>query len=931
MIPSPQDNRQKSPGLPAIPALVVNAAQACILTKDGELKTLSHDQAQVIVHKTPVLVCHAPYTRGRLGLSDFLAFDVLELFSFVHPVKFCVPTPAGLCKALGLPAPGTFEDTPMALLDVAKALLEDLRKEPPGQKSDPLKIAAVMGLNGKGWPWTPFIFSALDQTYDPAEITHSKTALNVWRHLPEWAEDAPEPPPAHHPVTKEESRERLEKSLGSDAEKREEQFNYAEQIAHAFAPISTPPSAETQITANIILAEAGTGIGKTLGYLAPASVWAEKNAGTVWISTFTKNLQQQIDRELSRIYPVPEIKEAYVAVRKGRENYLCLLNLDETVAAASLARTPAQAIAAGIMARWTAATKDGDLTGADFPGWLGGLLGNQYTLGLADRRGECVYAACDHYKKCFIERSTRKSAHARIVVANHALVMIQSALSSPGEGLPGRYVFDEGHHIFEAADSAFCAHLTAQETRDLRRWLLGAEGGRKTRARGLQRRAEGLAEGDAECEKALQDIIHEASCLTGEGWQKRLKDGTPFGPCENFLSLVYRQVYARAEGRDGPYSLETPAWPVDDGIPEKAKNLRNSLRRLQKPLQSLAKAFRRKLAEDEGMMDADTRRRLDAVAQSLERRGASTLQAWIDMLENIEQDKGNSGEDFIDWMEVERIDGKAIDAGLYRHWIDPMKPFAASIRPHLHGMAITSATLRDNTDDWAGARLRTGVNYLSPTPVETSFDSPFDYAAQTKIFIINDVRKDDMAQVAGAYKTLFEASGGGALGLFTAIQRLRSVHSRIALPLEKKGLTLYAQHVDEIDNGTLIDIFRDDIHACLLGTDATRDGVDVPGESLRLIVFDRVPWPRPTLLHKARRERFGKKDYDEMITRLKLKQAFGRLIRQANDKGVFVMLDSMLPSRLHSAFPKNAVILKCGLGEATAEIKRFLSPSNAQR
>src|SRR5690606_424041 len=105
----------------------------------------------------------------------------------------------------------------------------------------------------------------------------------------------------------------------------------------------------------------------------------------------------------------------------------------------------------------------------------------------------------------------------------------------------------------------------------------------------------------------------------------------------------------------------------------------------------------------------------------------------------------------------------------------------------------------------------------------------------------------------GAYRALFEASGGGALGLFTAISRLRAVHEKISLPLEEAGLPLYSQHVDDIDAGTLVDMFRDDIHACLLGTDAIRDGVDVPGESLRLIVFDRVPWPRPTILHKARR------------------------------------------------------------------------------
>jgi ATP-dependent DNA helicase DinG len=908
--------------LPDIPALAVNAVQACLLTADGELKTISHDQAQLLVHKNPALVCHAPYVRGRLGLDEFLAFDVLELFAFVHPVKFVVPTPHGIARALNIPAPGSLEDQPFALMDIVKTLLRDLQNDPYAAKADPLKIAGVMGLNGKGWPWTPFVFAALGQTYDPAEITHSKTAMNVWRHLPEWAEEAPEPPPAHHAVTGDEARERLTQLLGVGAEKRAEQFEYATQVTAAFAPprdVNEP---------NVVLAEAGTGIGKTLGYLAPASVWAEKNAGTVWISTYTKNLQQQIDRELDRLYPTKEVKDTHVAIRKGRENYLCLLNLDEGNAGASLARNPTTAIAAGLMTRWTAATKDGDLTGMDFPGWLAGLLGYQNTLGLADRRGECIYSACDHYHKCFVERSIRKSKRARIVVANHALVMIQSAISAPGEDMPGRYVFDEGHHLFEAADSAFSAHLSAMETRDLRRWILGPEGGRRSRARGLQKRAEGLAEGDTEAEKALQDIVHEATCLTGEGWAKRLKEEMPSGPTENFLALIYKQVYARAEGRNGPYSLETPTWPLDDGIAAKAAALKTALKKLQKPMQELIKVFRKKLTNDEGLLDPDTRRRLDAVSSSLERRSMMTLQAWISMLDMLET--GQTQSEYVDWMEVERVDGKAVDVGLFRHHVDPMKPFATAVRPHLHGMAVTSATLRDNTEDgaqsWARARTRTGADYLTAEPTEISIESPFDYAKQTKIFIINDVRKDDLDQVAGAYRALFESAGGGALGLFTAISRLRAVHEKIALPLEKKDITLYAQHVDAIDTGTLVDIFRDDVHACLLGTDATRDGVDVPGESLRLIVFDRVPWPRPTILHKARRDAFGKRDYDEMITRLKLKQAFGRLIRRADDKGVFVMLDPMLPTRLQTAFPHGAEIVKCGLADAAQHIRAFLKP-----
>ena len=80
-----------------------------------------------------------------------------------------------------------------------------------------------------------------------------------------------------------------------------------------------------------LIVEAGTGVGKTLGYLAPASLWAEKNEAPVWISTYTRNLQHQIDDELDRLFPNPAVKANRVVVRKGRENYLCLLNFEEAV------------------------------------------------------------------------------------------------------------------------------------------------------------------------------------------------------------------------------------------------------------------------------------------------------------------------------------------------------------------------------------------------------------------------------------------------------------------------------------------------------------------------------------------------------------------------------------------------------------------------
>jgi ATP-dependent DNA helicase DinG len=257
-------------------------------------------------------------------------------------------------------------------------------------------------------------------------------------------------------------------------------------------------------------------------------------------------------------------------------------------------------------------------------------------------------------------------------------------------------------------------------------------------------------------------------------------------------------------------------------------------------------------------------------------------------------------------------------------------------------VVVTSATLRasgSGGEDWSAAEARTGAHHLTGAVQRFAADSPFDYAANSEVLIVTDLKRGDMPALSGAYARLIEAAGGGTLGLFTAIQRLRAVHARIADRLARNGLPLYAQHVDPIDTGTLVDIFRDDPRASLLGTDALRDGVDVPGHSLRLVVMEGIPWPRPTVLHAARRaaalalaphERGGSV-YDDRVVRARLAQAFGRLIRRSEDRGMFVLLSSAAPSRLMSAFPPGVAIRRLPLAEAVARVQEWLPTSELIR
>ena len=908
--------------LPNVGALALTARHAAWLSPDGEIEELTPSAVATRISNGAIL-CHRQSVARRLQVDHLDGFDLLDLFAFVHPARFCLPTVRGLSAWLHMPEPKGLSAECVAIVDIARRLLSDLADGRADSQSDIVGLAGFMQRGG--WNWGPSVMAALG--VETSGVANNR-ALDVWRNLPEWEDGPPEGPPGQNSVTPNEARKRLADMIaverGYAAEARPQQADFASAVTPAFTPRESPDGP------NAVIAEAGTGVGKTLGYLAAATLWAERNRAPVWVSTYTRNLQHQIDDELGRLFLDPDEKAEHVVIRKGRENYLCLLNYAEAVRGTTL--QTGSAIGLGLMARWAAATRDGDLTGGDFPGWLAELHGRARTFGLADRRGECVYSACDHYRRCFIERNVRRGRHADIVIANHALVMIQAALGGVEDSqLPTRYVFDEGHHIFDAADSAFSAHLTAQETAELRRWLIGSETNSRSRARGLKRRIEDLVAGDDTMLGLLEQITEAARSLPGDGWTQRLAGNQARGPTESFLFALRHLVYARAETSQSNYSLESEPRPIPADLLEVADALDKALAALERPMAGLARKLSEKLDNEAEKLPSEERRRLDAMARTLTRRGALTLAAWRAMLKCLH---AGASPDFIDWFGIERTEGRDVDFGYYRHHVDPTVPFAGTIGVQAHGLVITSATLTDGTGDttenWEAAGEITGARHLTQPPLRAQVLSPFDYAGHTRVFIVNDVRKDDLDQVAAAYRSLFLAAGGGSLGLFTAVQRLKAVHDRIVDPLETAGLSLYAQHVDGLDVSTLIEIFRAEEDACLLGTDAIRDGVDVPGRALRLIVFDRVPWPRPDILHRARRLAFGGKKWDERLTRRRLRQAYGRLIRRADDTGVFVLLDPMMPTRLMGAFPAGVEIKKVGLAEAVDETHRFLHPDHLQ-
>ena len=899
------------------------------IADDGGTRAIGRGEAIRIAADTPLILLNAPLVAQRLGYADLSGLDLLELFAFLCPARFMVPTPRGLARVAGLSAPDSDAEVASFLREAAASLLAltEHGGSEPGWPEREGAWSAAQALFRLRWTWAPVLVQRLRKP-DTAE-------RGLFARLPEWSEEAPRPAPRSVTLDPQATQERLAALTGSTAEQRPGQRAYAQTACEAFAPRMTAGGP------NLVLAEAGTGIGKTLGYLAPASLWAEQAGGTVWVSTFTKALQRQLGQESARLFPDPAERRAKVVTRKGRENYLCLLNLEDALQGGFAGRAAALA---QLVARWAAYSADGDMVGGDLPGWLPTLFRRNGAQALTDRRGECIYAGCPQYRKCFIERAARASAAADIVIANHALVMVNAARPAPAMGRertarPTRYVFDEGHHLFDAADAMFAVALTGAETIELRRWVVGPESSGRGRRRGLAARLSDVASYDEAGGRAVADAVAAAQRLAGDGWLQRLAEGAPFGPVETLLAAVRGLTYARAEaagetGGDAGYGLETELAEPDPVLIEAAGPAAEALDALLRPLVALGRRLEAVLDDAPDWLDAAARARVEGAVASLGWR-AETVAAWLALLARI---GGPVSPDFVDWLAVDRSEGREWDVGLHRRWLDPTRPFAEVVLKPAHGVLVTSATLRghgtDAADGWDRADARSGAHHLLRGASHFAAPSPFDYAAQAEVLIVTDVKRGDMGALANAYARLALASGGGMLGLFTAIRRLRGVHARIADRLARDGLPLYAQHVDPIDTGTLVDIFRDDPAASLLGTDALRDGVDVPGRSLRLVVLEGVPWPKPTVLHAARRlaakEHGGGSAYDDDLVRARLAQAFGRLIRRADDHGAFVLLSAACPTRLLSAFPPGVPVTRVTLDEAveraTKRARRLPTP-----
>lgn len=635
-----------------------------------------------------------------------------------------------------------------------------------------------------------------------------------------------------------------------------------------------------------LVAEAGTGTGKSLAYLVPAALWAIANDSKVVVSTFTRALQAQLLQD-----DLPVLTRAGVEVRaavlQGRNNYLCKRRLGLAVAEDKVQpESEREAVLADVVA-WEAVTEHGsrgDLPVA-VPGALWDRIESDSDLTLRVR--------CPHYEVCHYYQARRKAAAAHLVVANHALLMADLSLKRVGAlgVLPAyhRLVLDEAHHLEDAATGALAARLTLRGLQRASAPLL---------TRGKRRGA---------LERIAMRHSQPGGLLDGAG-QEELS--TLIGPTLDAVGAL------RDEGAGSLEALAAalPGRPLR--LTEATCSTEAYRRDVEPPLLTLLGLYDKVVAllgRVHTLFDELALPEADAPPIHELGRARRRLATHKRTLEQVLDD---GDPDVCRWLSPPG--GRRDRAAVLQ---------AAPIRIHpvlrdllwerFPGTVGTSATLTVNGHFTFWAQ-RVGVH----DPPTALFPSPFDYPNQALLALPRDLpTPDDPAFMDATSHVIVEAvrlSGGGTFVLCTSYAAVDH-YARVLRSAVPPTWPVLAQGRSGRD--ALLRAFRESRKAVLVGTDAFWEGVSVRGLALRQVIVPRLPFRVPTEpLHEARVEleqREGRDPFRSLILPhavLRLRQGFGRLIRSTTDRGVVALLDRRLHERqygrrmLHALPPARRIV-----------------------
>ena len=589
-----------------------------------------------------------------------------------------------------------------------------------------------------------------------------------------------------------------------------------------------------------LLVQAGTGTGKSLGYLVPALARVGESDQPIVVATATLALQAQIvNRDIPRLLqalePRPE-SQAQVALLKGRNNYLCLHKLeggypeDEPDALFDMPSSTSRVGEEVVRLReWADRTETGDR--------------DELKPGVSDRAwaqvsvsaAECLGRRCPLVEECFSEIARSRAAEADIVITNHALLAINAFEGMKVLPEHETVIIDEAHELVDRVTGAVSGSLTVamvrRAARSVKKHSKADSGALEMAAGTLETAFEGLAEGLL---KGLDGRLLTAISAVNDAARTALSDTKP-------------------DGQD-----------VDAGL----------------------QMARSRVSEVHDM-------------------SSRILEA--------------SGEQDVLW--ISRQGGW--ENGRYVAASDT-DPATLNIAPLSVGLQLRDGLFADRTVILTSATLTVGDSFDvvaaalglqgEGAPRWTSIDvgSPFDYRKQGIMYVAGDLKPPGFGVHEGQLerlRELCEASEGGALGLFSS---KRAAERAAEYMREHSDLNILLQGESSLK--ALVEEFSEDVDSCLFGTMSLWQGVDVPGDSCRLVVMDRIPFPRPDdPIAQARTEAVNRHRGNGFMAvsahhaAIRMAQGAGRLIRSVSDRGVVAVLDSRVATKRYGGFLMKAM------------------------